>query len=135
MSRKTAREIAMKMAYGKIFGCEDTYAAVMEISGIEGEALKEDIDFANGIVDGIAEHQNEIDELIANASKGWTLDRMPRVDVSILRVAVYELIYDKRAPKKVILNEAVRIATKYGGDDSPRFINGVLAKIVGSDNK
>ena len=131
MSRKAAREIAMKMAYEKLFDCEDTYATVQEISGVEGEPGQEDIDFANGIVDGIAEHSAEIDEAIASASIGWSIQRMPRVDLSILRVAVYELLFDKKAPKKVVINEAVRIATKYGGDDSPKFINGVLGKIVG----
>lgn len=133
MSRKAAREIAVKMAFEKLFGCDDTYATVSEISGSEDEPLSEDVDFANGIVDGIVEHSKEIDELIGNASKGWPVERMPKVDLSVLRVAVYELMYDKKAPKKVVINEAVRIATKYGGDDSPRFVNGILGSIAGSD--
>ena len=133
MSRKAAREIAVKMAFEKLFGCDDTYATVSEISGSEDEPLSEDVDFANGIVDGIVEHSKEIDELIGNASKGWHVERMPKVDLSVLRVAVYELMYDKKAPKKVVINEAVRIATKYGGDDSPRFVNGILGSIAGSD--
>ena len=123
------------MAYEKLFDCEDTYATVMEISGAEGEPEPEDIDFANGIVDGISEHAEEIDQIIASASKGWAIDRMPKVDISVLRVAVYELLFDKKAPQKVVINEAVRIATKYGGEDSPRFINGVLGKVAGSGEK
>ena len=123
------------MAYEKLFDCEDTYATVMEISGAEGEPEPEDIDFANGIVDGISEHSEEIDQIIASASKGWAIDRMPKVDISVLRVAVYELLFDKKAPQKVVINEAVRIATKYGGEDSPRFINGVLGKVAGSGEK
>ena len=123
------------MAYEKLFDCEDTYATVQEISGVEGEPGQEDIDFANGILDGIAEHAGDIDAMIASASKGWAIDRMPRVDLSILRVAVFEMMFDKKAPKKVVINEAVRIATKYGGDDSPKFINGVLGSIaLGSEN-
>ena len=135
MSRKTAREIAVKMAYENLFGCDDTYATVSEISGVESEPDPEDVDYANGIIDGIKEHRDEIDELIGRASNGWAVSRMPKVDASVLRVAVYELLFDKKAPQKVILNEAVRIASKYGGDDSPRFINGVLANIAGSDKK
>lgn len=130
MSRKSARETAMKMAYGKLFGAEDTYADVSEISGIEAEPTPEDIDFANFIVDGIAEHEKEIDCIISEHSIGWSVERMPKVDLSILRVAVCELMYGKKAPKKVIINEAVRLATKYGGEESPRFINGVLGKIA-----
>lgn len=135
MSRKAAREIAVKMAYAKLFGGDDTYADVSEISGIEAEPEQDDVDFANSIVDGIEEHGKELDDLIASSSKGWSLDRISKVDASILRVALYELTYDKRAPKKVIINEAVRIAKKYGGDDSPRFINGILGTIAGSDRK
>ena len=135
MSRKTAREIAMKMAYCKLFGGDDTYATVSEISGIEAEPTSEDIDFVNGIIDGIAEHGGEIDDIIASSSVGWSLERMPKVDLSVLRVAVYELVFDKKAPQKVIINEAVRIAAKYGGADSSRFINGVLGKIAGAEAK
>ncbi len=123
------------MAYEKLFDCEDTYATVSEISGSEIEPEAEDIGFANGIIDGIAENEAKIDEVIASAAKGWTIDRMPRVDLSILRVAVYELLFDRKAPQKVVINEAVRIATKYGGEDSPRFINGVLGKVARSDEK
>ena len=134
MSRKAAREIAMKMAYEKLFGCDDTYSTVSEISGVEAEPVDEDVAFANDIVDGIDEHGAEIDRIIGASSKDWSIDRMPKVDLSILRIAVYELFFDKKAPQKVIINEAVRIAGKYGGDDSPRFINGVLGQIVRSEH-
>lgn len=135
MSRKAAREIAVKMAYEKLFGCDDTYATVSEISGIEAEPLDEDVEFANAIVDGISENRAAIDEIIGSRSKGWAVDRMPKIDASVLRVAVYELVYDKRAPRKVIVNEAVRIATKYGGEDSPKFINGILGNILRSSEE
>ena len=133
MSRKTARETAMKMVYGRSFGCEDAYDTVLEISGADTAADQKDIDFANSLVDGVMEHKEEIDSNISGASSGWTVERMPMVDLSILRIAVYELMFDKRAPKKVIINEAVRIATRYGGEDSPRFINGVLGTIARAD--
>lgn len=125
----------MKMAYGKLFGCDDTYAAVSEISGIEAEPEKADVDFANSVVDGIDEHREEIDRIIGEAAIGWSVDRMPKVDLSILRIAVYELVFDRKAPQKVVINEAVRIAGKYGGEDSPKFINGVLGKIAAAEEK
>lgn len=130
MSRRTAREIAMKMLYGKLFGCEDTYADIHEISGIEAEACAQDAEFADALVKGVMANAEEIDKLIADYSSGWALERMPKVDISILRIAVYELVFDKKAPQKVIINEAVRIATRFGGDESPRFINGVLGNIA-----
>lgn len=120
------------MAYEKLFDCDDSYATVMEISGSEGDPAAEDVEFANGIVDGITENEQQIDSIIGSASVGWSVERMPKVDLSILRVAVYELLFDKKAPQKVVINEAVRIATKYGGEDSPRFINGVLGKVASS---
>ena len=123
------------MAYGKLFGGDDTYATVSEISGVEQEPESADVDFANGIVDGIEEHCEEIDAIIGKASIGWSTDRMPKVDLSILRVAVYELVFEKKAPQKVVINEAVRIASKYGGEDSPKFINGVLGRIAGTEEK
>ena len=123
------------MAYEKLFNGDDTYATVFEISGAEDEPAQQDIDFANGIVDGVTEHMEEIDRIIGEASVGWSVERMPKVDISVLRVAVYELLFDRKAPQKVIINEAVRIATKYGGEDSPRFINGILGKLAGSEDK
>lgn len=129
MSRRAAREIAMKMVYGKIFGCDDNYTTVQEISGVESPSECEDIEFADSLVAGVQQNIDQIDEIISGASNGWSVDRMPKVDLSILRIAVFELLFDKKAPQKVVINEAVRIATRYGGDDSPKFINGVLGNI------
>ena len=122
----------MKMVYGKIFGCDDTYDTVHEISGIEAPVEAKDAAFAESLVSGVLEHGDEIDAMISEASSGWAVDRMPKVDLSILRIAVYELAFQKNAPKKVAINEAVRIATRYGGADSPKFINGVLGNIARS---
>ncbi len=118
------------MAYGKLFGCDDEYSTVLEISGVEQPANEQDEEFAGSLVKGVMDNAQEIDAMISEASTGWSVDRMPKVDLSILRIAVYELAFDKSAPQKVVINEAVRIATKYGGEDSPKFINGVLGNIA-----
>jgi N utilization substance protein B len=73
---------------------------------------------------------DEIDNILAEASSGWKLNRMGKVDLTILRLAVYEMRYDNDIPVKVAINEAVEMAKKFGGDDSPGFINGVLAKLA-----
>ncbi|MDO4616520.1 MAG: transcription antitermination factor NusB [Lachnospiraceae bacterium] len=78
----------------------------------------------------IQEKLPEIDELINSSSKGWKTGRMNKVDLSILRLAAYEVKYDDRVPVGVAINEAVELAKKYGGDNSPAFINGVLGKIA-----
>jgi len=78
----------------------------------------------------IHDHLDAIDEMIGQAAKGWKLSRMSRVDLGILRLAVYEVIYDEEIPVKVAINEAVEIAKRFGGDTSASFINGILGKVV-----
>lgn len=78
----------------------------------------------------IVEKLPEIDEEISQAAEGWKLNRMNKVDLSIIRLAGYELMFDSDVPGKVAINEAVELAKSYGGDESPQFVNGVLAKLV-----
>lgn len=85
-----------------------------------------------GVVQGAMEKKNEIDMLIQNHAKGWTLERMPKVDLAIMRLTIYEMQYRKDIPWNVSINEAVELAKKYGGDQSKTFINGVLGKVAAS---
>jgi N utilization substance protein B len=86
--------------------------------------------YAREIVDGVLDHREEIDELIETYSQGWTLARMPVVDRAILRIGVWEVIYNDEVPEGVAISEAVEAATVLSTDDSPGFINGLLAKIA-----
>ena len=79
----------------------------------------------------IVEKIPEIDDMMNASAKGWKTSRMGRVDLTILRLAVYEMKFDEDIPEKVAINEAVELSKKFGGDESPAFINGVLAKIAG----
>lgn len=72
----------------------------------------------------------ELDERINEVAQGWKTRRMGKVELTILRQALYEMLYDSEVPEKVAINEAVDLAKKYGGKDSPAFINGILAKLV-----
>ena len=78
----------------------------------------------------ICEKQGEVDVLLANATSGWRLERMGKVELTIMRIAVFEMYFDAEVPDKVAINEAVELAKKYGADASAGFINGVLAKLV-----
>ena len=80
--------------------------------------------------DAILEHLPEIDKKLAEVTQGWKLARIGRVELGILRLAAYEIDYDEQVPDKVAINEAVELAKTYGGDESPAFVNGVLAKLV-----
>ena len=72
----------------------------------------------------------QLDEKIAAVAKGWKLNRMGKVELTILRLALYEMLYDDQVPGKVAINEAVELAKKYGGAESPQFGNGILAKLI-----
>lgn len=72
----------------------------------------------------------EIDAIINGVAKGWKTERMGKTELAILRLAVYEIRYDEQVPEKVAINEAVELAKKYGGEDSPAFVNGILGKLV-----
>ena len=76
------------------------------------------------------ENLTKIDAMLNEKTTGWTTDRMGKVDLTILRLAVYEITMDEQVPTSVAINEAVELAKKYGGDESPAFINGVLAKFA-----
>lgn len=87
-------------------------------------------DYARRLIDGATEHKDAIDAQIVEASENWALDRMPIVDRSLLRMAAYEMQYVDEVPISVSINEAVNLAKEFGGDDSPRFINGILGRIA-----
>ena len=86
--------------------------------------------YAREIVDGVADHREEIDELISSYAQGWTIERMPNGDRAVLRLASWELLHNAEVPAAVAIDEAVELAKQYSTDDSARFVNGVLGKIA-----
>ncbi|HXY42697.1 MAG TPA: transcription antitermination factor NusB [Acidimicrobiales bacterium] len=87
-------------------------------------------DYALQLVTGLTERLDDVDELVSGHSSGWAIERMPAVDRCILRIATYELISELAVPVAVVIDEAVELAKEYSTEDSPRFINGVLAAIA-----
>ena len=134
MSRKTAREVAMKLAFASLFGGEETYEDVLDKSGITEKPMEEDIIYSEQVLKGIQEHEAEIDDIISFIGKtygegdsiGWRIERMPKVDLCVLRVAIYEMLYRDDIPCGVSINEAVELAKQFGGDRSSAYINGML---------
>ena len=114
-----------------ISAIEKTTSA-LEIAEITTLSEKDDVkDYVQKIVEKYQENEIEVDELIKNYAIGWEFDRIFKIDKNILRIAIVELMYIKEAPHKVVIDEALELAKKYSTDDSPSFINGILAKIVG----
>jgi N utilization substance protein B len=85
--------------------------------------------YAGRLVQGVGAHQSAIDEAISEAAPAWPLDQMSRVDKSILRLAIFEMLYASDPPPKVAINEAVELAKMFGHESSPKFVNGVLGSI------
>jgi len=126
--RREARELALQMLYAldTLKGdLRETLRGFRE--GVEtGERTRE---FAEALVLGVQQHREVIDQAILARSKNWTISRMPRVDVNIMRLAAYELMFRHDIPKKVSINEAIEIAKKYGDKESPAFVNGILDEL------
>jgi N utilization substance protein B len=87
-------------------------------------------DFTISLVEGVQEHRARIDDILAEFAEGWTLERMPDVDRAVLRLGVYELLWRDDVPDPVVIDEAVELAKILSTDESPRFVNGVLGRIV-----
>ena len=90
----------------------------------------EHLGYAVALVEGVAEHEARIDELISSYAEGWTIDRMPVVDRNLARIAVFELLHEDEVDDAVAITEAVELAKTLSTDDSPRFLNGVLGRIA-----
>ena len=92
---------------------------------------KEISDYAYDLVKGVEEHKDELDKKLDSISKNWSVSRMPLMDLAILRIALYEMLYVDMVPISVSINEAVEMAKEFGGeDDSPKFVNGMLGNVA-----
>ena len=92
-------------------------------------ATKETQSFTRALIKKLLLHEKEVDELLKKISTNWPQDRMAVIDRNILRLGISELLFDSTTPPKVVINEAIEIAKKFGTDESPDFINGILDKI------
>jgi N utilization substance protein B len=94
------------------------------------EPKEEDMQYLKDRFHKVLDKIPEIDKTLGEISSGWKLNRMGKVDLTVMRIAIYEITYDDTIPNKVAINEAVEIAKRFGGDSSGSFVNGVLAKLV-----
>lgn len=133
MKRSEIRENIFKLVFcGEFHNSEEISGQVESYFDDMDSAVVTEADQAYMVTkfNHIKDHIAEIDEKINSVAKGWKTGRMGKTELAILRVAVYEMIFDEEIPVKVAINEAVELAKKFGGDDSPAFINGILAKLV-----
>ena len=133
-TRRKSREAAVQMLYQ------------MDVSGVDASTAiatywatlapkSEGREFADELVQGLAQASERIDALIRDTSKHWRLERMARVDRNVIRLAIYELLERPDIPRKVTINEAIELAKRFGDENSPAFVNGVLDRIAETLNK
>ena len=130
MTRREAREQAFIVLFEKIFDDESTITEIVATAK-EAELIKIN-SFAENTLNAVEEHFSEIDEIIEANSQDWTLARLPKVTLAILRLAVAEIKYIDDVPNGVAVNEAVELAKKYGTNEDASFINGILGTIAKS---
>ena len=131
MKRTEQREHIFKLIFGADFNeeAEQGTQAELYFEQIEG-ATEKDMQYISQKAQKIIEKIDEIDAAINEVSEGWKTRRMGKVDLTLIRLAVYEMKYEDDIPVKVAINEAVELAKQYGTDESPAFVNGVLAKLA-----
>ncbi len=128
LERTRARRQALQILYQKDITGEQCRSILSNRTYAleEGEPSQ----YCEQVVLGVEAHQERIDDEIERTSEHWTLSRMPIVDRNILRIAVYEIIFEDEVPNSVAINEAVELGKVFGGEDSSKFINGVLGRIA-----
>jgi N utilization substance protein B len=126
--RRQARIIALQTLYEYDTAKHDV-ASVLERHVEERRLAPAVVDYANELVQGVLAHLAQIDATIEEAAHEWPLAQMARIDKNILRLAIYEILYNNAVPAKAAINEAVELAKRFGSDTSSRFINGVLGTI------
>ena len=136
MTRSEVRESVFKLLFRTEFHDDADYEEQIKLF-VEEEDLNrpadfiEESDYITEKVNAIRESLPEIDALIDEKADGWKTSRMGKVDLTIIRLAIYEIKYEESIPEKVAINEAVNLAKEYGTDNSGSFVNGILAKIYG----
>lgn len=136
MKRRELRENIFKLLFVSLFTDREEMPEQLRLY-FEGRERLEDKDreYMEEKVERILESAGETDGLLNQISRGWKTSRMNRVDLTILRLAVYEMRYDDSVPVSVAINEAVELGKRFGGEDSGSFINGILGKIAAMDEK
>ena len=130
MTRRETRESAFKMVFESLFR-DDTVEEIIELADEVDEITINDDVIA--MFKGTVDHGSELDNIITQYSEKRSLDRIPKVNIAILRLALYEILYDEKVPMNVAINEAVLISKKYSQEADVAFVNGVLGSYSRSD--
>jgi N utilization substance protein B len=129
-ARSKARKRAVDLLYEADLRGADPVSTLAERIALADPPIS---DYTVELVEGVTAHRQAIDELLTSYAEGWTLDRMPGVDRAVLRVGLYELLWSSEVPDAVAIDEAVELAKVLSTDESPRFVNGLLGRVLRSE--
>ena len=129
MKRKRSREIAMELLFSMEIS-KNSYEETIECFVVDYEMdLKTiDLEYIKEVMKSVVDHKEEIDEIIKNSLINWTIDRVSKVNLTIVRLAIAEMLYINDVPEVVAINEAIELTKKYSDDKSVSFVNGALDK-------
>ena len=131
MNRRNARKNAFFLVFQMDFNQKEEFEQARELFfGHQQEVEEEEKEFILKETEGTKEHLAEIDEMISKKAKKWATGRMSKVDLAILRLAIYEICFSEEIPTSVAINEAIELAKKFSSDEAPSFINGILGSIA-----
>lgn len=131
MKRREAREQAFILAFEQTVN-NDSIQHIIDAAGMSRDLIADE--FAEKLAQGVEDHREELDEIISQYIRGWKMNRLSKTALTILRIAVYEIRFEKDIPAQVSANEAVELAKKYGASEDAAFINGVLASVIRAEN-
>ena len=127
--RHQARELALKVLF-QLEGSEDDAEEVLLYHAAEGAATEDTTNFARQLVSGVIANRDKLDAILTETSEHWKLDQMAKVDRIILRIAIYEIAIDRKVPTKAAINESIELAKTFSGEESGRFVNGILGRVA-----
>jgi len=128
-SRHLFRIIAMQSLYEKEFREDLTLDEIVKRNVEKVIPDADDLTFLDKMIAGVVKHEKELDQIITKYAPEWPLDQIPVIDKVLLRISIYELLHDPEIPPKVAINEAVELGKSYGGENSSKFVNGVLGSV------
>ena len=128
--RHQARELALKVLFQLEHSPEDDLDEALAYRAGEDGATPDVTAFAGDLVRGVLANQEKLDAAITDASRNWSLEQMAKVDRIVLRIAVYEISVSRKVPVKAAINESIELAKTFSGEESGRFVNGVLGKVA-----
>jgi transcription antitermination protein NusB len=127
--RHQARELALKVLF-QLEGSGDDPEEVLRYHASEGAATEDVTNFARQLVRGVIANRDRLDAILSETSEHWRLEQMAKVDRVILRIAVYEIAIDRKVPTKAAINESIELAKTFSGEESGRFVNGILGRVA-----